>query len=246
MVEQLVTKILDKAIATIRQINKDSHPPQFLAVELGGIPPEVIATSTPAENLLTGQIDIDNSISNYLEADARNGWVGECRVRFLLLNKTSQPLRVVGINPNKMSCELRPVSAVLFPSQGAPVGDAVRFECDLDKDQPSMKRFDLVDHARRYRSEEYYFDEGFIEIGPGSQMFFSLIFKAKEFAYCIHPSIVYRIKGTVDTLTIPLEREVYIFPVKNFDQKELFRRSFSVDPPYIVRDESAYRFLFDA
>lgn len=241
MIERLVARVVEGVSRKATRIVKDVKPPQFTDVILGGIPPEIIATTMSAEKLLTGDISVDNSIDHYINADSKNGWVSECRIRFLLTNKRSLPLRILGINPGKTRCDIRPASSVLFPAQGALMGEAIRFECDLDKNQPSMRRFDLVDFSKRYRSGEYYFDEGFIEIEPERTNFFSIIFTAKAHAYRIQPYIVYQTGKNVETLTIPLDREVYIYPAKDINSTELFRKSFSLEPPYIVRDQFVYQ-----
>lgn len=234
MFDQIVPSIVKAGVGHVGDIVLSNRPPKIENVMLGGIPPEYIATISPAKELLTGDMYVDNSPSHYIKAEPNNGWADECRIRFTLTNESSRSLRIVGILANQTPCSIRPSSSVLFPTQGTPTGDGLRFECRLDKGQPSMRRFDLVNFERRYRSEEYYFDEGFIEVNANETVFFSIVFVAKENAYRIQPEIVYTAGKRTYSIEIPLARDVFVYPLKDIPESGLFRKSFSSEPPYIT------------
>ena len=210
--------------------------PRVKDVVLGGLPPECVGTLAPARSLLTDDPFSDTDPGHYLGGNPKNGWVGKLTLRFRLVNESNKAVSVVGIDPGKTSIKERPASSIMFPPQGSISGDAVRFECNLDRDCPSMKRFELSGSLKEYRSSEYYFDEGAVVVRPGEEAFFRIDFLAKRNSYLLKPYLRYRTgRGErFHILEIPLPREGRVYQEDAVMPIERFVRSYERNPPYIV------------
>ena len=210
--------------------------PRLKDVRLGGLLPECVGTIAPAQSLLTGDPFLDVNPGHYLDANPKNGWIGEMTLRFRLANESNKAISVVGISPGEVPVEERAASSILFLPQGSICGDAVRFECDLDQDCPSMRRFELNGSLKEYRSSEYYFDEGAVVVRPDEEVFFRIDFLAKCRSYQIKPYLRYII-GRGDRshiLGVPLPREARLYKEDDVALDERFVRSYEKNPPYII------------
>ena len=208
--------------------------PEFRNVQLGGILPEAIATVESISETLNGGMACGDSLYEHLHRDELNGWCGELRLRAWLVNKAQEPLRIVGILPNKQKLEVSYRSAVVFPPQGFVAGDAVRFVCGLDNNGPSMKSYKIENGKRSYTSSEYYFDEGILEVMPSASLCLSVVFGAYSAVYEVTPELVVDWGGKLESISIPLERRAIVCPISFIPNKEKYVRTFSGEPPYIA------------
>ena len=159
-------------------------------------------------------------------------WVHELRLRIWIRNTASKVLRITGIAPNKQVLDCKFKSAVAFQPQGAIRGDVVRFECNLDKDSPSMRRFNLDGTRRIYTSSEYYFDEGLPEVEPDHTECISILFKAENRMYEIFPEIVMELNGRSFSCEVPTNQRGIVCPFSLIPDDAKFVRTYNLEPPF--------------
>ena len=96
-----------------------------------------------------------------------------------------------------------------------PQGDSAqvhRFECDLDRLDPVMQKFELVDYRHVCIGGENFFSEGSIEIDGGSISNLYIVLIARMNSYRVNSiTVVYRIgKGKLENLPIDIDyRYIY-------------------------------------
>lgn len=208
--------------------------PTFKQVAVGGILPETIpVVDSLTERARQGEV-FDEAFLWSLYSSTPKARCHEICLRVWLVNEASGLLRVVGINPHKQILDVQYRSAVLFPPQGVATGDVVRFECNLDTDLPSMRRFKLDGTRRVYTSSEYYFDEGVLEVEPNRMLCLSILFQAHKAVYEVHPELVFELDGETRALPIPLEDRAIVCPSEFIPEDERYVRSFDSNPPSIV------------
>lgn len=208
--------------------------PEFERVELGGILPQVFATHKNISALENEFGDDERRFFSNLASDLANGWCGELRLRAWIRNKASRPLRIIGINPMKKVIEPSFASAVVIQSQGSIIGDAIRFECNLDSDYPSMRRFKLEGIRRVYTSAAYYFDEGMIEVEPDHTACISILFWAGNKSYEISPQIIIDLGGAVEAVSVPMKRRGIVCSPSLIPDSEKYTRTFSPVRPFVA------------
>mgnify|MGYP004501511091 CR=1 FL=1 len=207
--------------------------------ELGGIPPEAVATPSSPVGLLTGDEYTDSSPFLYLESNCESGWVGEMRLRIWLNNISSHVVEIIGITPNKKQiCVDSRMAAVLFPAQRDLTGNLCRLRCDLDSDQPFMQQFEQKGGWRIPISERYMFSEDYIRIEPHVRVCISIIFTTTKGSYEVNPSLLVRENKQIACISVPLKRRAFIYPFTKIDRDSCYRRSYFLEPPYIIKDSS--------
>ena len=228
---------LEKASVLARR----NTPPYVRRCEVGGILPEAIALDIDAKDYQVRPDESESLFADYYSACTTHARCREMRIRLWLENKSSSVMRVVGIQPNKRVVDYSFQSAVAFPPQGAISGEAERFECLLDRDAPTMKKFSLRGTERIYTSTDYYFDEGVLEFSPGHMLCLSIIFVADQRTYQIEPELILEINGNTRALPFPLEQECIICPISVIPEEMMYVRTFSRTPPFISPNPELFK-----
>ncbi|MGI6535996.1 MAG: hypothetical protein ACOX12_06215 [Eggerthellaceae bacterium] len=208
--------------------------PKFERVEYGGIFPEAIALPMNAEKLMKNDAASDFGALIDLKESPTTAWCHELRLRMWVRNSSTRLLDIVGIAPNKRIVESSYGTAIMFPPQGGVGGDVVRFECNLDKDAPSMRRFDLCGYKKRYASSEYYFDEGVLEVEPHHVVCISILFYATDRVYGISPEIIVNINGQPESIPVPADRVGIVCPAGMIPDTGKMVRTFDGKPPFFM------------
>ena len=215
---------------------KTTNLPVFERAEYGGVLPEAVALPMGIEDLTDDDAASDFEALVRLKDSPENAWCHELRLRMWIRNTSSRLLSIVGIAPNKRVLDLEYGSAIMFPPQGSIGGDVVRFECDLDKDAPSMRRFNLEGIQRTYTSGEYYFEEGMLEIDPGHAICVSALFIAKDKVYEVAPEIIVKLSGSIEAVPVPTCRRGIVCPSGLIPDEAKMVRTFSGRPPFFEND----------
>lgn len=219
-------------VSKSRDMAKANDLPLFERVEYGGILPEAIALTMDAEDLERDNASSDFGAMVDLRESANSAWCHELRLRVWIRNASSRLLDIVGIAPNKKVLDRSYGSAIMFPPQGAAGGDVIRFECNLDKDAPSMRRFDLEGIKRKYTSTEYYFDEGVLEVEPSHVVCISILFHAENNVYEVTPEFIVKLNGNVESIPVPTDRKGIVCPCTSIPDRGKMVRTYSGKPPF--------------
>lgn len=142
----------------------------------------------------------------------------------------------MGIAPNKrvLNCKYR--SAIMFPPQDSIGGDVVRFKCNLDKNAPSMRHFNLKGIQRHYTSCEYYFDEGMLEVEPDNAVCIFILFSSENNVYEMFPEIIAKLNGNTEAIPVPARRRGIVCPSGVIPNRVRMMRTFRDKPPLFEND----------
>lgn len=223
-----------------RYLIKKTALPTFELAEYGGISPEAVAFPVSAEDMMRGDAISDFDTLMRLKESAYSAWCHELKLRMRLRNTSSQLLDIVGIAPNKRVLDYEYNSAIMFPPQGSIAGDVVRFECDLDKDVPSMRRFNLEGIRREYTSGKYYFEEGMLEIEPKHVVCISILFHGENSVYEVSPEIIVKLNGNREAISVPTRRRGIVCPSSSIPDEGKMVRTFSGKPPFFENDPERF------
>ena len=183
--------------------------------------------------------DFSSSLSQewYLSKASEVGFAGSCKMHLAVENRGSQIacIRSISIEKNLLP-EIEAKGSICFTTQGSADGEPVRFYCNLDSNQPSMRRVLLEKHALVPVGESSYFECGRIEIEPGHTVDIVLYLHARKNAYHCSSIIIRaesRHNGTyvlneIDSL------DVTVLPLAFIPTSQRYQPNYSPHPPCLV------------
>lgn len=210
-------------------------------VEIGDMPPEFIAIRGDIADCHMQADGAESLTSDYFLIDEMAAWCHKLRLRLWLENRSSVPIHVIGFNTNKNIIDTEYGSAIVFPQQGSITGEAIRFECLLDSDSPSLKLFEIEGQKKVYKSSNYYIDESIIGVFPGQIQCICILFYANQNVYEIKPSLVIEQNGRIAEIEIPLDRRALVCPASMIPPEKQYMRTFSREVPFVESNPELFQ-----